>query len=65
LHQPGVTGVLAGIRRPDQAQANARAADVRLDAATLADLDTATAAVKRALGSNPDLWQSGSASRFR
>jgi len=65
LHQPGVSGVLAGIRRPDQAQANARAADARLDAATLAELDAATDAVKRALGSNPDLWQSGSASRFR
>lgn len=65
LHQPGVTGVLAGIRRPDQAQANARAADVRLDAATLSELDAATDAVKRALGSNPDLWQSGSASRYR
>jgi aryl-alcohol dehydrogenase-like predicted oxidoreductase len=65
LHQPGVTGVLAGIRRADQAQANARAADVQLDAATLAELDAATDAVKRALGSNPDLWQSGSASRYR
>ncbi|HEU4578627.1 MAG TPA: aldo/keto reductase [Polyangiaceae bacterium] len=65
LHQPGVTGVLAGIRRPDQAQANARAAELRLDAATLVELDAATDAVKRALGSNPDLWQSGSASRYR
>ena len=65
LHQPGVTGVLAGIRRPDQARANARAAEVRLDAATLAELDAATDAVKRALGKNPDLWQSGSASRYR
>jgi myo-inositol catabolism protein IolS len=65
LHQPGVTGVLAGIRHPDQALANARAADVRLDAATLAELDAATDAVKRTLGKNPDLWQSGSASRYR
>jgi len=65
LHQPGVTGVLAGIRQPEQALANAQAADVRLDAATLAELDAATAAVKAALGSNPDLWQSGGASRYR
>jgi hypothetical protein len=38
---------------------------VRLDPATLAELDSATDAVKRALGKNPDLWQSGSASRYR
>jgi aryl-alcohol dehydrogenase-like predicted oxidoreductase len=65
LHQPAVTSVLAGIRRPDQALANARAAELRLDAATLRELDDATAAVKAALGANPDLWQSGSASRYR
>ena len=65
LHQPAVTAVLAGIRRPDQALANAPAADVRLDAATLAELDAATAEVKRLLGPNPDLWQSGAASRYR
>lgn len=65
LHQPGVTAVLAGIRQADQALANARAAEVRLDTATLAELDAATDAVKRALGKNPDLWQGGSASRFR
>lgn len=65
LHQPAVTSVLAGIRRPDQALANARAAELRLDADTLRELDEATVAVKRALGANPDLWQSGSASRYR
>jgi aryl-alcohol dehydrogenase-like predicted oxidoreductase len=65
LHQPAVTSVLAGIRRPDQALANARAAELRLDTGTLRELDDATAAVKRALGANPDLWQSGSTSRYR
>jgi aryl-alcohol dehydrogenase-like predicted oxidoreductase len=65
LHQPAVTSVLTGIRKPAQAAANARAADISLDAATLAELDAATAAVKRALGSNPDLWQSGENSRYR
>jgi aryl-alcohol dehydrogenase-like predicted oxidoreductase len=65
LHQPAVTSVLAGIRRPDQALANARAAELRLDADTLRELDDATVAVKTALGANPDLWQSGSASRYR
>jgi aryl-alcohol dehydrogenase-like predicted oxidoreductase len=65
LHQPAVSGVLTGIRNAAQAFANARAAEISLDAATLAELDAASADVKRALGSNPDLWQSGTASRYR
>jgi aryl-alcohol dehydrogenase-like predicted oxidoreductase len=65
LHQPQVSAVLTGIRRPDQASANARAADVELDAATLAELDAVTLPVKRALGNNPDLWQSGENTRYR
>jgi aryl-alcohol dehydrogenase-like predicted oxidoreductase len=65
LHQPGVTGVLTGIRRPSQAAANAKAADIQLDAATLAELGAITEPVKRALGSNADLWQSGESSRYR
>jgi myo-inositol catabolism protein IolS len=65
LHQPGVTGVLTGIRRPEQAGANAKAADLLLDADTLSELDRVTQPVKQALGNNPDLWQSGDSSRFR
>jgi aryl-alcohol dehydrogenase-like predicted oxidoreductase len=65
LQQPAVTSVLAGIRRPDQALANARAAELRLDDATSRELDETTSSVKRALGANPDLWQSGTASRYR
>jgi myo-inositol catabolism protein IolS len=65
LHQPGVTGVFTGIRRPEQAGANVRAADLHLDAATLSELDEVTRPVKRALGNNPDLWQSGDSSRYR
>jgi aryl-alcohol dehydrogenase-like predicted oxidoreductase len=34
LHQPNVTSVLTGIRRPEQAAANARAAAMKLDADT-------------------------------
>ena len=65
LHQPAVTAVLAGIRVPQQATDNAKAADLQLDTATLSELDQATAAVKQHLGSNPDLWQGGSDSRYR
>ena len=65
LHQPDVTSVLTGIRRPEQAAANARAAALELDAETVERLARATEPVKRALGSNPDLWQSGASSRYR
>ncbi len=36
--QPGVTGVIAGAKTPEQVQANARAAEWELDAGELADL---------------------------
>jgi myo-inositol catabolism protein IolS len=65
LHQPAVTAVLTGIRNAAQANANVRAASIELDAATLGELDAATAEVKHLLGANPDLWQSGASSRFR
>jgi aryl-alcohol dehydrogenase-like predicted oxidoreductase len=65
LHQPAVTSVLTGIRRPAQAAANARAASIELDATALAELDVITKPVKTALGRNPDLWQSGENSRYR
>jgi aryl-alcohol dehydrogenase-like predicted oxidoreductase len=60
LHQPVVTSVLAGASRPDQARRNAQAADVRLSADVLRELDAATDPVKRALGPNLDPWQSPS-----
>jgi len=65
LHQPGVSAVLTGIRRPEQAAANVKAAALTLDRDTLAELDRVTQPVKQALGENPDLWQSGSDTRFR
>lgn len=39
VHQPGVTGAIAGSRDPDHVRANAAAGDVVLDEATLAELD--------------------------
>lgn len=65
LHQPAVTSVLVGVRNAAQAHANARAAELRLEASVLEELDRATAEVKRALGPNPDLWQSDPNSRYR
>jgi aryl-alcohol dehydrogenase-like predicted oxidoreductase len=37
--QPGVTGAIVGSTSPDHVRANAAAGDVRLDAATIAELD--------------------------
>jgi aryl-alcohol dehydrogenase-like predicted oxidoreductase len=65
LHREGVSSVLTGIRRPDQATRNARAADLQLSPEVLAELERVTDPVKRALGANPDLWQSGESSRYR
>jgi myo-inositol catabolism protein IolS len=63
LHQPGVTSVIAGARRPDQIRQTAQAADLELSQETIAALAEATEGVKQKIGPNPDLWQSES--RFR
>ncbi|MGD9100672.1 MAG: aldo/keto reductase, partial [Anaerolineae bacterium] len=61
--QPGVTSVIAGARKPEQIQQTALAADLELSPETVGALSEATEKVKRALGPNPDMWQSES--RFR
>jgi len=63
LHQPGVTSVITGMRRPEQAQDSARAADLTLSADVLNQLDLAARQVKEILGPNLDMWQTES--RFR
>jgi aryl-alcohol dehydrogenase-like predicted oxidoreductase len=63
LHQPGVTAVLAGARRPEQIQQTAQAADLELSPEAMDELTQATEEIKRILGPNPDMWQSES--RFR
>ncbi len=63
LHQPGVTTVLAGARRPQQIEENAQAAEVTLSPEVLAELDQATAELKRILGTNLDQYQSASRCR--
>lgn len=56
LHQPGVTAVLAGASKVSQVHSNAAAADIQLDADTLAELDDATRGVKEAMGASLDMW---------
>jgi aryl-alcohol dehydrogenase-like predicted oxidoreductase len=54
--QPGVVSILAGARSPEQVAENASSLDLTLDAATLAELDRATADLKAKLGPDPDMW---------
>ncbi len=63
LHQPGVTSVIAGARRPEQIREAARAAEVELPPVIVQALSEATAALKQRLGPDPDMWQAES--RFR
>lgn len=60
LARPAVASVIAGARQPEQVQRNAAAAEVRLPAEAIAELDAASEAVKEALGTNADIWQSDS-----
>lgn len=64
LQRPGVTSVLVGARSPNQIKENARAADLALAPATIQELTELTNDLKQALGSNPDMWQNSSESRF-
>ena len=63
LHQPGITAVLAGARRPDQIISNARAVDLELTDEILQSLSDATEEVKQKIGPNADPWRT--ASRIR
>jgi len=63
LHQPGVTSVIVGARKPHQIGQTAQAADLELSSAVVEALTAATEEVKRKLGPNPDMWQAES--RFR
>jgi len=60
LHQPGVTAVLAGARRPDQIIQNARAAALELAPEIVSELTQATDELKLKLGANLDQYQSDS-----
>jgi len=63
LHQPGVTSVIAGARRPDQIQQTVQAVDLALSPETMMRLTEATKEVRHIIGPNPDMWQSSG--RFR
>lgn len=63
IHQPTVTSVLAGASRPDQASANALAAEISYSQSELDELASFTAPVKEHLGSSLDVWASQARTR--
>lgn len=65
LAKRGVTSVIAGMRTPEQARENARAADLALPPHVIARLTAAAEPLKAALGPNPDMWQETATSRYR
>lgn len=63
--QAGVASVIAGARRPDQVERNARGVGLKLDAAAIARLNAASDPIKRKLGPNIDMWDEGQDARSR
>jgi aryl-alcohol dehydrogenase-like predicted oxidoreductase len=56
LHRPGVTSVIFGARTPQQLHANVASGRLKLDAATMAELNAATDELKTTLGPSADMW---------
>lgn len=65
LHKPAVSSVLAGARNAQQVESNAYAGNLTLSDETMRRLDAATDELKRKLGPDPDMWGTGSDSRYR
>ncbi len=65
LDRPGVASVIAGMRTPEQARENARAADLELPPEVVDRLTAASQPLLDALDTNPDMWQAGENSRYR
>lgn len=65
LSRPMVASVIVGVRNPAQVRANIAALERRLPADMLRALDAASEPLKQQLGANPDMWQSGEATRYR
>ena len=65
LAKPGIASVIAGARNADQLRQNVEFIERPLTQDLVAALDEATAEVKGALGTNPDLWDGGENSRYR
>jgi aryl-alcohol dehydrogenase-like predicted oxidoreductase len=60
LKQPAVSCVLAGMRNPEQALDNAKAAELDLPDEVVERLSAVTDDLKAKLGANADMWQGDS-----
>jgi aryl-alcohol dehydrogenase-like predicted oxidoreductase len=65
LGQPGITSVIIGARNPEQLRRNLDAASLIFGPESEGRIDDATAALKAALGPNPDMWESAENCRIR
>lgn len=63
LAQPGVCTAVLGARKPKQLTQNLPAGDLDLGPAAIAQLNEISFPLKRHMGRNPDMWQSGKDSR--
>ncbi len=64
LHQPGVTSVIAGAKRPEQLADNARAAELSLSESELADLAAASEPLLTRTAGEPKMWFTGQAGEY-
>lgn len=63
--QTAVASIIVGARNPAQLRQNSKALTLPLDANTLGRLETITAPLKKALGTNPDMWCGAAQSRIQ
>ena len=64
IQQRGIVSVIAGARNSEQLRNNVAFMEDPLSDEQLSQLDEATVELKRALGTNPDMWDSGRNARF-
>jgi aryl-alcohol dehydrogenase-like predicted oxidoreductase len=65
LTRPAVASVIAGGRSPKHSYQNAKAADLQLSDDVLKRLDSVTDPLKKAMGTNPDMWNTAEQSRIQ
>jgi len=64
LQQPGISCVIAGASSQKQVTQNVYSFENPLPEDAVGELNEATAALKRALGPNPDMWEGSEKSRY-
>ena len=65
LAQPAVTSVVTGARNAGQARQNLAAAGLEMSAECVRKVSACTDEIKKRIGANADMWESGDRSRIR